>query len=60
MEVGVGDLTLGLPGYLAPPLSCQVLSCVDLAQLLSYLQVNCVTFPEASVWKLEKGVTMPS
>lgn len=53
VEVGVGDLTFGLPGCLAPPLSCHVLSWVDRAQLLSYLQVNCVTFPEASVWKLD-------
>lgn len=34
VEVGIGDLTLGLPGCLAPPLSCHVLSWVDLAQLL--------------------------
>lgn len=57
---GVREPTLGLPGCPAPPLSCHVLSWVDLAQLLSYLQVNCVTFLEASVWKLEKSVTVSS
>lgn len=60
MEAGVRAQDLGLSGCPAPPLSCHVLSWVDLAQLLSCLQVNCVTFLEALVWKLEKTVTTSS
>lgn len=60
VEVGVGGLTLGMPDCPSLPLSCRVLSWVDLAQMLSYLQVNYVTFVQASVWKLERGVTQCS
>lgn len=52
------DLGLARLPLPAPFLPCALLG--GPGSVLSYLQVNFVTFLEASVWKLEKSVTVSS